>query len=489
MNTRMALLLALVLAGIAGFFLLLPNPRHNTAPVPATAEPKRQAPAFVIVDALVFDGQRFHEDTDVLVRNGRIEAMGVDLEPDGDVQRIEASGKTLLPGLIDAHVHVFGNALEQALRFGVTTALDMFTTPGRLTAARERRRQLGAQQAADLYSSGILATAPGGHGTEYGIQIPTIATPEQAQDFVAARLSEGSDYIKIVYNAEAGTDARFPSIDRATLRALIEAAHRRGRLAVVHIGNRRSARHALEDGADGLAHVFAEAPIGADLVELARQRGAFVIPTLPVLESVAGVGDGALFDDPRIADYLDRSQRETLRDSFDTNRGAAYLRRAQANVAALHRGGVPILAGSDAPNPGTAHGASLHRALLLLREAGLSPAATLAAATSVPARAFDLDQRGRIAPGAIADLVLVAGDPRTDITATRGIERIWKDGRYVPRATPDHGAGQMPTAPAAATTRDCDAGRVRTRFRLVPSDRNTRTFCVSCAVAGCRPAA
>jgi len=462
-NTRMPLLLALALAGTVGFLLLLPTPRHDTAPAPTTADPKRQAPAFVIIDALVFDGQRFHENTDVLVRNGRIEAIGVDLEPGGDVQRIEASGKTLLPGLIDAHAHVFGNALEQALRFGVTTVLDMFTTPGRLTAARERRRQLGEQQVADLYSAGILATAPGGHGTEYGIDIPTIEAPEQAASFVAARMGEGSDYIKIVYNAEAGMDARFPSIDQATLRALIAGAHRRDRLAVVHIDNHRSARHALRANADGLAHIFADTPIGADLLELARDRGAFVIPTLPVLEGAAGVGEGALLDDPRIADYLDASQRETLRDSFGANRGAAYLRRAQANVAVLHRRGVPILAGSDAPNPGTAHGASLHRALVLLRQAGLSPAATLASATSVPAQVFGLNTRGRIAPGVIADLLLVTGDPRADITATRGIERIWKDGRSVSREAPGDGAKQVPAAPAAGTINDFDSGAVASR--------------------------
>ena len=94
---------------------------------------------------------------------------------------------------------------------------------------------------------------------------------------------------------------------------------------------------------------------------------------------------------------------------------------------------MPILAGTDAPNPGTAHGASIHRELELLVRAGLSPLEALRAATSVPARAFALHDRGRIAPGLRADLVLVDGDPTRDILATRNIVAIWKLGRIVDR--------------------------------------------------------
>ena len=90
--------------------------------------------------------------------------------------------------------------------------------------------------------------------------------------------------------------------------------------------------------------------------------------------------------------------------------------------------GVPVLAGSDPPNAGTAFGASVHRELELMVAAGLSPIAALRAATSVPARVFDLNDRGRIAPGLRADLLLVEGDPTSDIVATRNIARIWKQG-------------------------------------------------------------
>jgi imidazolonepropionase-like amidohydrolase len=105
-------------------------------------------------------------------------------------------------------------------------------------------------------------------------------------------------------------------------------------------------------------------------------------------------------------------------------------------VRQLHAAGVPLLAGTDAPNPGTTHGASLHRELLV--NAGLTTTEALAAATSVPARIFGLRDRGRIAPGMRADLLLVEGNPVRDMTDTRNIVAVWKKGdimRPLPRSS------------------------------------------------------
>jgi imidazolonepropionase-like amidohydrolase len=102
--------------------------------------------------------------------------------------------------------------------------------------------------------------------------------------------------------------------------------------------------------------------------------------------------------------------------------------RAEDNVRRLADAGVSVLAGTDAPNPGTVFGASLHRELELLVRCGISPAQALAAATTGPTRVFGLPDRGRVAAGQRADLVLVSGNPLTDVTATRGIERIWRAG-------------------------------------------------------------
>jgi imidazolonepropionase-like amidohydrolase len=99
-----------------------------------------------------------------------------------------------------------------------------------------------------------------------------------------------------------------------------------------------------------------------------------------------------------------------------------------STVEALHRAGRRILAGTDASSPGTAHGASLHDELSLLVQAGLSPAAALTAATSAPAAALGLPDRGALTPGMRADLVLVHGDPELDITRTRDVAQVWRAG-------------------------------------------------------------
>jgi imidazolonepropionase-like amidohydrolase len=398
--------------------------------------------------ARVFDGERVLTDTDVLVRAGRIAAIGRGLAVPADAQVIEADGKTLLPGLIDAHTHVFGDALREALVFGVTSELDMFTDVSLARTLRAEQQAGKAAQRADLFSAGTLVTAPGGHGTEYGLPIPTIRSPDDAQAFVDARIAEGSDYIKIVYDDGAVYGLKFATLTRETMRAVIEAAHQRGKLAVVHVGSAAGAQAALEEGADGLVHLFSDVLAPADFAALARTRNAFVIPTLTVLKSVTGEpGAGVLARDERLAPFIAPTSRLALEQAFPARAGTRHYNVAAETVRRLHARGVPILAGTDAPNPGTAHGVALHRELELLVQAGLSPVQALASATLVPARTFGLRDRGRIAAGLRADLLLVNGDPTTDITATRAIEGVWKQGVRMDRAA---FAAQVKAALAAA---------------------------------------
>jgi hypothetical protein len=336
--------------------------------------------------------------------------------------------------LIDAHGHVRGPALREQLVFGVTTVLDMSTDAEWAAAMRRQQRAGLGLDRADLYSAGTLVTAPHGHGTEHA-DIPTISSPAEAGMVVDARIAEGSDFIKIVYDDGRTFGPPIPTIDRPTLKAVVDAAHARRRLAVVHIGSVPGARDALESRADGLAHLSPDRAVDDDLVALAVRRGAFVVPTLSVNESLCGIASGAsLVTDPRVAPFLSPFSAKNLGASFHPHPPHRLdFSSVLTSVARLHAAGVPILAGTDAPNPGTAHGASLHRELELLVRAGLSPLEALRAATSVPARAFALPDRGRIAAGLRADLVLVKGDPTRDILATRDIVAIWKLGRKVDR--------------------------------------------------------
>jgi imidazolonepropionase-like amidohydrolase len=404
---------------------------------PAPSQPANIQPSgtFAIVDARVFDGRTMLERATVVVRAGVIESVGAGSPvPDG-VPTVEASGKTLLPGLIDAHTHAFDDGLERALVFGVTTEVDMFTDSAFAAARRAEQRSGPVSTRADLVSAGTLATAPGGHGTEFHVRIPTITRPDEAEAFVAARVAEGSDFIKLVYDDGASFGLHLPTLSRETMATLVGAAHRRSKLVAVHVSTAKAAREVIEAGGDGLAHVFCDAPADPNLVALAKSRGTFVVPTLTVLAAAAGdaAGHDGLTADSALGPYIGPTESRTLGAARTARRHTDVIARAESNVASLHAAGVPILAGTDAPNPGTAHGISLHEELERLVRSSLSPTEALAAATSVPARVFGLSDRGRIAPGLRADLLLVDGDPSREIAATRRIVAIWKAGVTVER--------------------------------------------------------
>src|SRR5262249_53072682 len=194
---------------------------------------------------------------------------------------------------------------------------------------------------------------------------------------------------------------KWNTFDEPTLTAVIKAAKARKKLAVVHILARESARRAIAAGADGLVHLFVDKPFDDALIQLAAQRKLFVIPTLTVLDSVNRTGGNAtLADDPALAPYLSPDETRMLKPAFPRPMAPPdVLRLRGETVKPLKAAGIRILAGTDCSTPGTAHGASLHRELVLLVAAGLKPVEALAAATSVTADAFHLADRGRIVPG------------------------------------------------------------------------------------------
>ena len=158
---------------------------------------------------------------------------------------------------------------------------------------------------------------------------------------------------------------------------------------------------------------------------------AFVIPTLSVMHSVCGPESAGsrLLKDPHLAPYLNHDSKERLSETFPLARtGLASCKGAAQALRQLRDSGALIVAGTDAPNPGTTYGASLHGELEMYVEAGLTPVEALIAATSAPAQAFHVPDRGRIAPGLRADLLLVNGHPDEDITATRDIVAVYKGG-------------------------------------------------------------
>jgi imidazolonepropionase-like amidohydrolase len=207
----------------------------------------------------------------------------------------------------------------------------------------------------------------------------------------------------------------------------VRAAHDRKKLAIAHVGSEADARAAVDAGADGLAHVFSGADATPDFGVLVASRGVFVIPTLtPLFWECDRPSGPALLADPHVARRLPAEAARSLeaRSTFLH----VDCRATDAAMRQLASARATILAGTDAPVPGSTYGASLHGELALLVGAGLSNVAALVAATSAPARAFGLADRGLVRPGMRADLVLVDGDPTHDITATRRVVMVWKRG-------------------------------------------------------------
>ena len=385
----------------------------------------------VFKDIGVFDGQKIIPRSTVVIEGAKIVAVGKNVAIPSGAETIAGGGLTLLPGLIDSHVHAFApGELRRSLMFGVTTVMDMMTTVGFMRSIKTRQSASGTPDMADLYSAGMAATAPGGHGTEYGGDIPTLTKPDEAPGFVANRKAEGSDFLKIM----SGKAKHLLGPD--IIAALAAEARKQGLLSVVHINSRQYAQEAVIAGVNGLAHCFADVPPESELISLMKGKRVFVIPTLSVMTDLADAKKADLIRDRRIVPYLSPDLLNALAmKTPPSNIPEFFYRVAEETAKRFYDAGIRILAGSDSGNRGTTHGPSLHGELELLVTAGFKPTDALAAATSVPAEVFGLKDRGRIAPGLRADLLLVRGNPVEDITATRDIVGVWKLGKRLDRET------------------------------------------------------
>ena len=391
-----------------------------------------------IIKARVFDGARVINGQNVTIKGATICAVGGAVPKGAAV--IDAEGGTLLPGLIDSHVHTDLDGLRDALRFGVTTELEM---QGHWTF-KVRRKIAERDDVADLRTSGMGVTPLGGHPSQYVkssnnlliklfFRFPFVSTPEQAAKFVDKQIASGADYVKVFI--EDGTTVGFPGltvIGDDILRAAVGEAHRLGKMAVAHVTSLEGGARAISAGADGLAHLFFDCQATPEIVTQIASSNSFVIPTLVTLSSAFGNSAAALADDSRVRSRLSTKWLHSLSRSMNVY-PQGRLTDAFASVMALHKAGVDILAGSDVSEPlpilgGLAHGASLHHELQLLVAAGMTPIEALKSATSIPARRFGLVDRGRIVPGARADLLLVKGDPSTNIADTLSIQSIWRRG-------------------------------------------------------------
>lgn len=398
------------------------------APAPMLLKPDR-----------VFDGAgATHPGWHVLVRDGRIAAVGPDLPAPADAQVVDLPGTTLLPGLIEGHGHLFLHPYNEAAwdaqvlhePLALRTARAVVHARQTLEAGFTTERDLGTEGAgyADVGLRAAIdqGVVPGPHlivatkaivargaygpkGFEPGLEVPQGAEEASGVDevtrVVRSQIAAGADVVKLYadYRWRPGEASR-PTFSADELKAAVATAHDAGRPVAVHASTPEGMRRAIAAGADTIEHGYGGT---AEIFATMKARNIALCPTLAAADAVS-----------RYAGWDGRDP------------APAALAESRAAFAAALRSGVSICMGGDVGV--YAHGDNA-RELELMVAGGMPPAQVLTAATSGNARAFGLADRGTIKPGLRADLVAVDGDPGREIAAVRRVRLVVKDGAIVAR--------------------------------------------------------
>jgi len=447
---------------------------------------KDEAPALAIIGVTVVNPERdgaaaAMADATVIVSGNRISTVGPRAStavPSG-ATRIDGKGKWLIPGMIDGHVHFFqsGNlytrpdaadfdgvvpyAQEVArnkarlpatfkvwLASGVTSVIDIggpFWNFDMRDSAAKTQAAPRVEVAGPLIS--MVDRAKLDHGDP---PIIKIESPEAARALVARELERKPDFIKVWFIHQPGADLAKPE---AIVKAAGDAAHAAHLRLAVHATELDVAKASLRAGADYLVHsVFAE-PIDDEFIALMRKNHALLCPTLFVPNGYAYALSNrwqATPEEQRLADPqilaamhdLDKMPKDKIppriakliADKAPINAPTV----SEQNLKKLWDAGIPIVMGTDAGNIGTLHGPSVFREMALMRDAGLTPLQVLRSATTNGAKAMGRDDLGAIAPGKLADLVLLDADPLAGVANLSHAQRVIKDGVvYEPKALID----------------------------------------------------
>ncbi|VUC30438.1 unnamed protein product [Clonostachys rosea] len=431
----------------------------------------------IIHSVTVFDGLEANKDLTVIFddRTGLIESISpssnVSKSTETDVV-VDGKDHTLIPGLIDAHVHVHklhvpddGDPKEitkQPLRAGVTTVCDMHGMAHDLNQHWQRADQevaeakklgpSGRVTVSDVKTSLLAATIKGGWpkpivlGRNPSQELQEVVetwpnvTKDTAEDYVRTTKEQGAHYIKLMQEDCCCMSWETGSVPSASLelqQAVVNAAHKHDLKAYAHATSIDNTIHVLKAGVDGLTHTFCDQPPTQELVDLYKETGACLMPTLAVTSTLTGEAQD---DRDKFADFaikrgvIDETTRNIMLGAANFGAPSSKLQYAWDSVRVLKQAGIDIVAGTDASLglKGTAMGASLWMELSqYVAHCGLTPAEALSSATAVSARRFGFEDRGEVKVGKRADLVLVKGEPHVDIEhlwTGQGITSVWKRG-------------------------------------------------------------
>jgi len=436
--------------------------------------------SFRIHDARVFvgDGQVI-DRADVYLKNGKI----VDVVEEGksasenpaSYATVEGAGKTVLPGLIDVHAH-FGasgitmsdgvdpemanwpeHAVRSYLYSGVTAAKSVGDPTDELL--KLKRQLAGAELlGTELFMTGPLFTAPGGHGTEYFRYLPEMmrkslepqmaaaySSPAEAAARVDAIAAQGVDGVKVVLES-GGAGILFERLDLSVFDAVAAAAKRHNLPVVAHTGTPQDIQDALDRNVAGIEHGAMRDPIPDAMVAEMKAKGVRYDPTLVVLDSIIRIGhrDVSMMEDPLVRQTISAKLVLKMRNWIQNTELSSMWSQipplkdtpAAQNLMKVYHAGIPLVLGTDSGNYGTFHGAAVHREMELWQEAGIPSQEILKAATSNAANLLGAGNRiGKVAKGYEANVLIVDGNPLDDIRGTRRISDVFFKGERVRRSS------------------------------------------------------
>jgi imidazolonepropionase-like amidohydrolase len=399
----------------------------------AYAIPTAQTPAAV----KAFTGMRLIDGTDrppipdatIVVRDGRIVGAGpaARVEIPAGAQRVALPGKTVVPGLINAHGHVNDAArdLRTYAAYGVTAVFSLGDDGPGSFAARD------AQANPSLDRARIFVAGP----------VLTPGSPEEARQLVAQNASSQPDIVKIRVDDNLGTTQKMtPEV----YRAVIDEAHKRRQRVAVHLFYLSDAKRLLDAGADFIAHSVRDAEVDDQLIAALRKSGVCYCPTLMrevstfVYESTPDFFSDPMFlkhaDMAVVASLKEPAAQEETRRSTSAQRYKKGLEVASRNLKKLADAGIPIAMGTDTGPRGRFQGYFELMELELMAKAGLTPKQVLAAATRDAARCHRVDRDlGTLEAGKWADFVALDADPLADVANMRRIDSVWIAGNRVAR--------------------------------------------------------
>jgi imidazolonepropionase-like amidohydrolase len=404
------------------------------------AAAQQQRSVVALVGARVFDGSGALpiEKATLILRDGRVEAVGPELPVPSGAVRIDVRGKTIVPGLVNAHGHLADTRglktgpelytrenliaqLKLYARYGVTSVMS-------LGGDREQGFELRAEQEQPpLDRARIFVAGP----------VITARTAEEARAAVKALAPKKPDFVKIRVDDNLGTTPKMPV---EAWRAVISEAHAQNLKVAAHIFYLADARALVEEGVDLVAHSVRDLAVDPGFADLLKRKNVCLVPTLTREVSAFAYGDEPdFFKDPFFLKEADPAVIEQLRDpkrraDMKASPAAqAYkkaLEVAQKNLKTLADAGVTIAMGTDTGPPARFQGYFEHMELELMAKSGLTPKQILQSATGDAARCVGLRGRvGTLEPGVWGDFLVLGADPFVDVKNLRKIESVWLAGK------------------------------------------------------------